>query len=401
MRRPCLAILLLTLCLPLAADDGRFIKPPGTDLGLPFTPGVLADDFLFLSGAIGNEPGTKVVDGDMAAQTERTMANLKAVLDAAGLDFSRVVDVNLYLSDARLLGPLRQAMAGYQDLYPASTLVEADIAIPGAFLEVSAIAARKGLEIRPITPEGWPQPGARYRWGMLAGDTLFISGQVGWDPASGRLRGSDVGAQTRQALANVEAILGAAGMSKKDVASCRVYLVDARDFAAMNDVYRQVFDAEPPARATIRARLAVPALLVEIQCTAVANATRKVVQPAGQKASDLPFSPAIQAGDRLYLSGMVGRGSDGYASGVEAQTEVVLERLRATLEAAGLGFSDVENATVYLTDIRHYPLMNAVYSRLMPDPPPARATVGSPLMSPEALVEIAMVARRGAENDSE
>ena len=90
---------------------------------------------------------------------------------------------------------------------------------------------------------------------------------------------------------------------------------------------------------------------------------------------------------------MVGRGPDGYPAGIEAQTEVVLDRLHATLKAAGLDFSHVENATVWLTDIRHYGQMNDVYRRTLPDPPPARATVGSVLMSPDALVEIAMTAR--------
>ena len=77
------------------------------------------------------------------------------------------------------------------------------------------------------------------------------------------------------------------------------------------------------------------------------------------------------------------------------QTRVALERLRATLEAAGMDFGDVENATVYLSDIRYYQAMNEVYRELLPQPPPARATVGLQLMSSEAKVEISMVASPG------
>ena len=57
-------------------------------------------------------------------------------------------------------------------------------------------------------------------------------------------------------------------------------------------------------------------------------------------------------------------------------------------------WGDVESATVFLTDIRHYQAMNAVYREVMPSPPPARATVGTQLMSPDALVEIQMVASK-------
>ncbi|MEO1087831.1 MAG: RidA family protein, partial [Acidobacteriota bacterium] len=63
-------------------------------------------------------------------------------------------------------------------------------------------------------------------------------------------------------------------------------------------------------------------------------------------------------------------------------------------DAAGLSFKDVVNATVYLTDIRHYAAMNAIYAKRVGQPAPARATVGTALMSPEALVEIQMTAVR-------
>ncbi len=64
-----------------------------------------------------------------------------------------------------------------------------------------------------------------------------------------------------------------------------------------------------------------------------------------------------------------------------------------TLAAAGLGFRDVETASAFLTDIRHYAAMNEIYRQVVGSPPPARATVGAPLMSPDALVEIQMTAR--------
>lgn len=393
-----LALALLIAAAPAAAER-QVVAPPGTGLGLPFSPGILSDDFLFLSGAIGNEPGTVNVSGDAAAQTRQTMENLGSVLKAAGMDFSRVVEANVFLSDSRHFRAMGEVYAQYLGkALPVRATVEADIAIPGSLTEISLVAARPGVEVRRISPEGWPATAKSFSWGILAGDTLFTAGMVSSDPATAKIVPGDAGTQTRQVMKNIGRVLEAAGMGFGDLVACSVFLADGRDYAAMNEAYGVAFaGVAPPARATVRARLMGPAFAVEIQCRGVRGGDRKVVAPEGYVASGRPFSPAIAAGERVFLSGMVGRGPDGYPAGVEAQTRVTLDRLKATLAAAGLGFGDVEMASVFLTDIRHYAAMNAVYREVVGSPPPARATVGSVLMSPDALVEIQMTARRAAE----
>ncbi len=114
--------------------------------------------------------------------------------------------------------------------------------------------------------------------------------------------------------------------------------------------------------------------------------------PGGTGGSS-PFSPAVAVGDRLYLSGFTGRGPDGYGD-VEAQTRQALARLERTLAAGGLDFTDVISARVYVTDVRHFAAVNRVYRDVAPGPRPVRSTVGTPLMSADALVEIQMVAVR-------
>jgi 2-iminobutanoate/2-iminopropanoate deaminase len=163
----------------------------------------------------------------------------------------------------------------------------------------------------------------------------------------------------------------------------------------MNGAYKSFFHTAPPARATVRARLANPDLKVEVECVAVASAAgeRRVISPSATVGT-APFSPGILAGGRLYLSGMVGRGPEGWGSDAAQQTRITLERLRSTLAAAGMGFGDVENATVYLSDVRFYQEMNRVYREVVGADIPARATVGTQLMTPDALVEIRMVASK-------
>ena len=77
---------------------------------------------------------------------------------------------------------------------------------------------------------------------------------------------------------------------------------------------------------------------------------------------------------------------------MKEQTKLTLQNLRAALNAAGLDFKDVVETMVYLTDIRYFQAMNEVYREMVGSPPPARATVGTQLMAPEALVEIVMLA---------
>ncbi len=99
--------------------------------------------------------------------------------------------------------------------------------------------------------------GARMSEAVIHGNTVYLAGQVG--------DGADVGAQTRDVLASIDALLERAGTSKANILSATIWLSDIANFAAMNEVWDQWVDKEnPPARATSEGRLAAPQYLVEI-----------------------------------------------------------------------------------------------------------------------------------------
>ena len=108
-----------------------------------------------------------------------------------------------------------------------------------------------------------------YSQAIAAGNTIYVSGQLPIDPATGAFAGSDITAQTRQSLTNLKSILNAAGADMCDVVKTTVFLANIADFAAMNEVYAEFFSAPYPARAAFEVACLPKNALVEIECVAV------------------------------------------------------------------------------------------------------------------------------------
>jgi 2-iminobutanoate/2-iminopropanoate deaminase len=108
-----------------------------------------------------------------------------------------------------------------------------------------------------------------YSQAIAAGDLVFCSGQIPLDPATGALVDGDVDAQTRRALENLRAVLTAAGSSLDAIVKTTVFLVSMSDFAAMNEVYKDFFTGEPPARSTIAVAELPRGARVEIEAIAL------------------------------------------------------------------------------------------------------------------------------------
>jgi 2-iminobutanoate/2-iminopropanoate deaminase len=114
-----------------------------------------------------------------------------------------------------------------------------------------------------------PKPIGPYTQAIRAGDFVFISGQVGIDPETGKIAATDAAGQTHQVLKNIRAILTAAGLSAEHVVKTTVFLADMGDFAAMNEAYGEMFHDDPPARSTVQvAKLPMDAK-VEIEVIAM------------------------------------------------------------------------------------------------------------------------------------
>lgn len=124
-------------------------------------------------------------------------------------------------------------------------------------------------EQKAVYGSNMPKPQGPYSPSVTFERLLFVSGQGATDPATDRLAGPDIEAQTEQCLRNVEAILAAGGSGLRHVLRCGVFLIDIQEFNRMNVVYARMFGDHRPARTTIQAA-ALPreGLRVEIDCIA-------------------------------------------------------------------------------------------------------------------------------------
>lgn len=126
--------------------------------------------------------------------------------------------------------------------------------------------------------------------------------------------------------------------------------------------------------------------------------TRQPISTAGAPAAIGPYSQAIASGDLLFCSGQLGLDpvTGELADGVEAQADRAMRNLVAVLDAAGVTMADVVKTTIFLADIADFAMVNAVYGRYMPDPPPARSTVQVAALPKAGRVEIEAIARRSS-----
>ena len=118
---------------------------------------------------------------------------------------------------------------------------------------------------------------------------------------------------------------------------------------------------------------------------------KQVVTRADVPAPSLPFSAGIKANGFVFTAGQVGADPrTGQVAGpdVAAQTRQAIENVRAILEAAGSSLEQLVKTTVFLSDMRNFEQMNAVYREMIPEPRPGRSTVEARLARPELLVEI-------------
>lgn len=120
-----------------------------------------------------------------------------------------------------------------------------------------------------IYAPGAPKPIGPYSQAILAGSTVYASGQIAIDAVSGNMVNGGIEAETRQVMTNLSEVLKAAGCTFANVVKCTIFLKDMNDFPRVNEVYGEYFPDNPPARETVEVSRLPKDVSVEISCIAV------------------------------------------------------------------------------------------------------------------------------------
>lgn len=391
--------LITTITAMTFAQSGKQIFTTGGNATLPFSPAVKAGDFIYVAGTLGTDAKGAIAKGDIKAQTKQTLDNIAATLKGGNADIANAASVIVYLRSAADFAGMNEVYSSYFKKDPparTTVVVPQPLANADGLVEISMVVIPNGGERTVVHPSDWIKSPNPYSYGIKSGNTLFLSGLVSRNGKDNSNVKGDVTAQTKVVMDNGAAILKQAGMSFNDVVAARVYLPDDTQFQAMNGAYRTYFaGGAPPARATVKAGLTNPDYAVEITMVAVKDASRKAITTPNADGTpgtaNQNLSSAIQVGNRLYVSGILGNTAQNKGD-VKAQTQELLTRVGRTLKAAGFDWANVVDGVVYLPDMTKFQDMNAAYREIFAKDFPARATVGAGLMGADAGVEIMFTA---------
>ncbi len=122
---------------------------------------------------------------------------------------------------------------------------------------------------KAITIPNAPAPIGPYSQAVLKNDTLYVSGQIPLNPATGELAVASIELATEQVLTNIGALLNEAGMTFENIVKCSIFLTDLSDFGKVNEIYSRYFEGVPPARETVQVAKLPLNVPIEISCIAI------------------------------------------------------------------------------------------------------------------------------------
>ncbi len=307
-------ILALGLVRPAAGQAQAPVKKAGKDASQRalFAAGAKVGKTLYISGKGDYRP-----NAEFPEKVENCLGEIRKTLRSAGLDMKHVVKSFVYLEDRDKYADMNKYYAKFFPEDPPARTTLGVAQVPGpSRLEITCIATTDLAEKKRI---GDPPAGFPFSPGILAGDTLYVSGKGDQLPGGGHPATFED--QVRQAMKNVKTTLKQAGLDFRHVVMSHVFLDKYENLEAANKVYQEFFeDGSEPASATVFVDWIPGGSHVEVTCIATTDlASRKVVRPAGWKDGSIEGavagSPAVWAGNTLYVSALSGSRSAGWRRG--------------------------------------------------------------------------------------
>lgn len=334
------------------------------------SPAIRAGDYLYVSGQ-----DARTADGRLPSaferQVEQAIDNLKVLVEKDGLTLEHVVYTHVYLEDIDKLETLNRVYARYFPEAPPARAVLGVAKLPGTAVVIEAVAVRSLSQKRVVSVPGFP-PGGPESPGVLTHDRMFLSAVRGE-------QGSPA-ARVDSALDGLQRVLDAAGLSMGHLVFVNPYLTTEIPLEVMNDRYARRFEfGNTPARATIRVESLPGGASIAYTGVAVRDLEKRLAVRPKNMAPSPTASPCVFAGETLYCSAksgfIPGPQSGIYAATVTHQLRQTMRNLLDGLEEAGMDFSHVVAARLYLDDLADYPAVDEVYREYLGAIPPALTIV--------------------------
>lgn len=329
----------------------------------------------------GGTPGLS----DASAQIRQMFDNLFTVMELLGAAPRDTVRVKTYVADLRDL-PVYDAIRAetFGGMPPAHVVVgSAGFPLPQAAIELDAIAVVNS-PIERLSDKGDA---------VLVGDRFHCVAQ----PSGDRASSGDFRQQADAAFRQLARLLAEGGYGVGEVVSLHATLQDVRDLDPFSAALAALFPPRAPACTVVISQLPDSGMMLQLEAVAARGGGEPVIPPGVPGATTLG-SPAMLAGDELYIGGQLGVTAGGNRTpGVEEQTRVAWDRINALLSAAGFGSQSLLRTNNVLTDWRHYAGFNAGYGANVVEPFLPRATVLGALALRNASVQIEALGHRQGE----
>ncbi|MEX2481467.1 MAG: Rid family hydrolase [Gammaproteobacteria bacterium] len=419
--------------------------------GLPkprvaYSPLVKAGPFRFISGQLASDlttgtPPQATIDhrfphhgSDIERQTAFVCDTVDNLLAAAGGAREHVLSFTNYLTDpADLNGAERILQSHFGGTVPPhTTLLVEELPIPGCRTEIDLIAVvpERSESVQILNPPSLPAAvpaalgGAPIgHYGMRCGQWIFTAGLLATDFAHAIAPAADTTPafpyygerarlQTAYILDRLGSILDAGGAGFGDVVKADVYLTDLTDFFRVDEVWREYFPDQPPARCTVPVEdLGIPGACVAINLTAYLprqGDVRRIIQTNDAPVPLAHEPQAVQAGPLLFFSQQMATdfrtgipdearlnpAFPFYGSESAAQVEYIVRNVAAICRAAGTDAANLVRRRGFYTDFGEFFTSFAAWGKAFPSEPPASTTVRvpKPLLVPGCKVAIDLMA---------
>ncbi len=361
--------LLLFMSLPIAAQREMIFPSSAQPVG-PYSPGILFDDVLYVSGQ-GARDSQGLLPAGAEAQTRNCLENIRSIVEAAHLTMQNVVYTHTYLADMNDYAAVNRVYPQvFTGVLPArSTMGVARMPLETP-VEISAIAV-SGKTVMPVKLPNAASP-VPISPGILTSDRFFLSGILGRDAESNTTPPTG-GAQIEMCLSRIARVLSAASLSGRNLAYLNVYRTAALSQVEVETRFRQAF---PETALTV---LEVAALPFGVQVGVTGIAALQLETKRIYKSSGKVLCASVHR--TVYC------GSEAADTAGEA-----LRALDQSLHAMGSSLAQTLSANVYLNDIETFQNMNAVYGLQFTQPFPTRTTVQPQRAGSSPAVRISLVA---------